>query len=312
MTEKMKKEMLSILTDLYKMEARDLCTFDVRDYEFRRIAEAHRGECKELAEDWEAYEASENIIVKTKIGKKWAARKKLDFDYDASLFAAYVYWTAMFFDEESCPIRHSHGYEYVLKSGGVRYRGDTMNSWQRTLNRFGKAEPCPVYITEFMNVVYTIGNMIPVPQTPSFGNTRNRLVMDYWDLTLLAIYRHYKLKDKDNSDGWKNLFEHKTIRRWLETFETWDNFVERNFLQDFVNQTEGGSYGQPKELWKGHFAGNAMSTEPQQFEQFFTNASSWILARGNRIAISIKKKLEGKSDPEALESLARQMIGAPV
>ena len=37
MTEKMKEEMLPTLTDLYKMEACDLCTFDVRDYEFRSV-----------------------------------------------------------------------------------------------------------------------------------------------------------------------------------------------------------------------------------------------------------------------------------
>lgn len=203
----MKEIIMYFLKELRDKMISDIFMFDVRDYEFRRIAMEHRGECKELDDDWGVYEAAEDIIARTKIGKKWASQEKLDFDYDASLFSTYIYWKTMFFDEEICPIKHSHGYEYVLESGDVCYRGDTMNSWQRTLNKFGKEEPWPAYIIEFMKVVYTIGNFIPIPQTPSFGNARNRLVGDYWDLTLLAIYCHYGLEDGENSDGWRRIWE---------------------------------------------------------------------------------------------------------
>lgn len=72
---------------------------------------------------------------------------------------------------------------------------------------------------------------------------------------------------------------------------------------------DGGGYGKPKELWKGHFNSSSKTPESgEQFEQFFINASSWIMARGNRIAITIKGKMEGKSDQE-LENLAERMMG---
>ena len=349
MTEKMKKEMLSILTDLYKMEARDLCTFDVRDYEFSRVVnDARRPESKlretvreSLDTDWRTYEETANIVVKTVIGKKWA--NPFNYDYDASLFANLLYQKTMLPSGSIEPLNFGE-YEYMIFSGGIYYRGDTMNSWQTTLNKFIRehgepyfkspiprgsrklmeflsnpenyTEPLPSYITEFMKVVYTIGNFIPVPLVPSFNIRRNSLVSDYWDLALLAIYRHYMDGAKSCGEKWQELFQYGGTMCWLDWHGTgqtgWDDFVERNFLQDFVKEREGGGYGEPKPLWEKHFLGEVRPQEEGQFKQFFTNASSWILARGNRIAISIKKKLEGKSDPEALESLARQMIGEPV
>lgn len=325
--EEMEKEMLSILTALYKMEPCDLCTFDVRDHEFRNVIAdviRRRGELsKELQDDWIAYQRrTTDIVQKTRIGKKWANRKldldngKRDFDYDASLFSNCVYRMTIFSDHPECLIRHSQGYEYVLQSGDSCYRGDTMNSWQTTLNKFDEVGHWPVYpayVTEFMNVVYTIGNFIPVPLVPSFNKWRNSLVRDYWDLTLRAIYRLYTgglpgKFEEENWDKWRKLFEDEKIELWLGQYgkgqQGWDNFVERNFLQDFVGLIEGGGYGKPKELWKGHFTGNVKPTQPQQFEQFFTNASSWILARGNRIAIAV-----GKKNEQELKDMAGRMMG---
>lgn len=156
-------------------------------------------------------------------------------------------------------------------------------------------EPLPSYITKFLENVYTIGNFIPVPQTPNFNKRRNGLCRDYWDLTLLAIYQYYN-ENKGLSAGWKKLFAQPPIKQWLDDFfnDSWDSFVDQNFLQDFVKRSPDGKYGPPKELWNGHFNGPILPEEGQ-FQEFFTNAAAWISARGTRIAIAVEDKLSQRT-----------------
>lgn len=163
--------------------------------------------------------------------------------------------------------------------------------------------PIPSYISEFMKVVYTVGNFIPVPFIPgpkefNFNVCRSRLCHDYWDLTLLAIYRHYEKNDEDNSEGWRGLLSREGVKRWLDSYESWDAFVEGNFLQEFVN-LEGNGYGKPKELWKGHFTSSVLPEEEGQFAEFFTNAADWITARGTRIAVALAKSLGSAEEQES-------------
>ncbi len=112
--------------------------FDVRDYEFRQVvADA----LAELEADFEEYKnPSNNIVVKTAMGKKWAQVGMLDFDYNASLFANCVYLLATFPNKapssmESISKNTNNEYKFTF-DGENYYRGDTMNSWSTTLNEF--------------------------------------------------------------------------------------------------------------------------------------------------------------------------------
>lgn len=170
----------------------------------------------------------------------------------------------------------------------------------------------------YIQLNHTIGNLIPVPfigeNKGQFNSPRGLgKSRDYWDLALLAIYKHYHpacssftymkeplqwlLGSASNAD---------LCRNWLESFANWDTFVEHNFLQDFVNQQDG-QYGLPKELWAGHFQQNipVLPEKEKDFDQLFTNASAWITARGQRIAGKIYEVLEGRD----LEALAEEMAG---
>ena len=299
-------------------------SFDVREYELSRILEENS---ETVGKDLSRYRAAENMLVKICIGKKWAL--KLDFDYDASRFANLIYKAVWFPSGDIEPIGCVEKYEYVTVCGGRYFRGDTMNSWSTTLSEFvrtlgesyvhgwkGRYIPkgynsweaflsdpqnykkaFPDYITDFMKVVYTVGNFIPVPLAPSFNTCRNRFCKDYWDLTLLAIYRHYEKNDRDNSDGWKNLLFRDGVKRWLDRYGSWDAFVKGNFLQDFVSQ-EGSHCGGPKELWTGHFDNPGLPKEGQ-FEEFFTNAAAWITARGEKIAIALADVLRPAAEQES-------------
>lgn len=334
----LESKILDILKKLQKMTVSEMIRFDVRDYEFRRVvAEALKSmeKCDALAADFEEYEnPSNNIVVKTAIGRKWAQSGMLDFDYDASLFANCVYLLAMFPNKAPRSMdripKKKNEYRFTF-DGENYYRGDTMNSWATTLNAFFddvkrfrdflapgffETHLLPEYITEFMTIVYTIGNFFPLPW--GLNTPRSKSAQDYWDLALLAIYQHYKKTEDEAYEpefkkctlewvfGTEGTENEETCIKWLLSFNGWNHFVEQNFLQDFVHaDTENGGYSRPKELWKGHFENQANKPSGEQFSEFFTNASAWILARGARIAPEVKKQLENRD----LYDLARQIAG---
>ena len=145
----------------------------------------------------------------------------------------------------------------------------------------------PPYLTDFMEVVYTIGNFLPVPER--FNKERSAPTKDYWDLTLLSIYEYYRGNGAETKLA--ELFKEDAIRRWLDSFDGWDDFVIRNFQGPFVNKC-GCHFGCPRELWDGHFTGALLPETPEQFEQFFVNAKARILARGKLMADALKAQLE--------------------
>lgn len=288
-----------------------LAQFDVRDYEFRRVMKKEN-----RADIVQAYDSAPDIVAQTAIGKTWAKeRTGYDYDYDASLFSNLIYQAAMFPEGE---IRKSHGYEYQISYDGIDYRGDTMCSWSTTVNRCLRHtrpprlddidETLATCIVDFMQVVYTIGNFIPAPS--AFQKRGSCPSRDYWDLALAAIYHYYQSPDKivceDTDctfirpkpysvrwllDGIKNA---ENCKPWLNCFESWDNFVEENFMQPFLKNSEkvNGHYGPPDELWEGHFAYSGLPQNEDEFQQFFTNATQRILARGEMIAKKVKETIE--------------------
>ena len=159
-------------------------------------------------------------------------------------------------------------------------------------------------VLSFFKSSYTLGNFIPAPavfQKRGFSPSK-----DYWDLALAAIYNYYLSNDTVGKDtvctfirpepyslewllrGEKNA---ENCKPWLNCFETWDNFVEQNFMQPFT-VTENGSYGPPVPLWDDHFLKGGLPQNEDEFQQFFTNATQRILARGEMIAKKVKETIE--------------------
>lgn len=114
----------------------------------------------------------------------------------------------------------------------------------------------------------------------------------------MAIYRHYEKNDADNSNGWSGLLSREGVKCWLDGYGSWDAFVEGNFLQDFVDEKTKNGYGMPKPLWTGHFDNPGLPKEGK-FEEFFTNAATWIMARGKRIAIAMAETLRSAEEQES-------------
>lgn len=181
---------------------------------------------------------------------------------------------------------------------------------------FDKLVPEKIKMYLFMN--HTIGNFIPVPK--HFNAPRSTKNLDYWDSALYGIYRwfcefengdHKSIVGLEDIIGAHNAYPDVNVnidvcKRWLSNFGTWDNFVEMNYMQDFVNVCEIGDrkFGRPKELWNGHFKNKSKNlNDAESFDEFFNNSSSWITARGCRIATRLKEEFQRKSDREILEQL---------
>ena len=172
---------------------------------------------------------------------------------------------------------------------------------------------------EFIRLRDTVGNYIPVPfaycgKRGAIGKEFNRprgtssAIQDYWDLTLYYIYSWYRAVAAGEpfvvaNEKLKSLVKNsdesvELCSEWLKSFAdkgkpSWQIFVKENYMQDFVEGSESELFGAPKVLWKGHFDPKAaVLPTKQQCEEFFQNASLWILARGERIAEAIMQKLE--------------------
>lgn len=147
----------------------------------------------------------------------------------------------------------------------------------------------------FLSVYHTLGNFIPVPARCNTPRGTGRL-RDYWDLTLKIIYEYY-VYGKDNIKEIVGESNSELYKEWLGSFRvddtvrgSWQCFIEKNYLQDFVNQNVDGSYGIPKELWQGHFKGGIVLPDGiEQIEQFCVNTSCFITARSTRMLIRLRK-----------------------
>lgn len=275
---------------------------------------------------------------KNKNGKKDTNGYKLiDFDYDVSLYNL-VIWGLLFDDitEEKYlnPQRYAKiNYEYVSLDSDYSIRGDTMNSVNTTLDNYFKMlkrdipkgrkrypfflanvekislsnQLLPESLIKFLEVSHTIGNFILVPFRGAKYGEFNRprglwgSTQDYWDLTLLCIYKWYETTDEKwirKIIGSKDK-DVKLCIEWLNTFGEeqdvkqckWKCFVKKNYMQSFVNCCT--EEWQPKELWDGHFrafveTGNALPQKEEHYEKFFTNAHDWIRTRGKQIAEGVK------------------------
>lgn len=177
------------------------------------------------------------------------------------------------------------------KKGRNKGKWETVErvSWERCIlenyDYFKKI--LPEKAEKFFELYHTVGNFIAWPADCNVPRGRGP-VKDYWDLTLNCIYQWYQDNETfvpSQNKAILDLFgsEMAVFANWLGSFgqgmDGWHSFVERNFLQVFLDDD-----GRPKELWKGHFTNGAMPRKEADFDQFFTNASKWIEERGKDIA----------------------------
>ncbi|MFI8623656.1 hypothetical protein ACIGEH_05165 [Bacillus altitudinis] len=122
-------------------------------------------------------------------------------------------------------------------------RGETMNSFITTFNHF-KTLTYDSHIKhkfeKFATDTHCIGNFIVLPHWMNTG--RYKFSQDYWDVTMYSLFEFF------------------------QPLGCWKQFVERYFLQPYVNDDEEWTVS---EFWEGHFAGigNYNRLKPQNEQE---------------------------------------------
>lgn len=222
-------------------------------------------------------------------------------------------------DADSCPLVLEILRELAGRQSGYpllpELKGDVMNSIQTTLNlaleltsqrdmvkRYvadpmsltAKLDALGPEARRFLRTAYTLGNFIPCPA--GCNRPGKSLTRDYWDLTMWYIYLWFRGNETQKEAALERLFWDDRYAKlhmaaygdWLAQFGSWDDFVEKNYLQDYTEWPQR-PYGRPKEFWDGHFEGSPIPKTPEQIKAFFNRARAFIEGRGLRMDDAMKK-----------------------
>lgn len=217
-------------------------------------------------------------------------------------------------EADTCPLVLAVLEELAVRQGGYPVQGgqraDVMNSIQTTLNLAlelaSQRDMVKQYVADptslaakldalgpearrFLKTAYALGNFVPCPA--GCNRPGKSLTRDYWDLTLWYIYLWYYGTETQKESVLGRLFWDDRYAKlhmmvygdWLAQFGTWEDFVEKNYLQDYTEWPQR-PYGRPKELWDGHFENSPMPKTAEQTRTFFARAAACIEARSQRIA----------------------------
>lgn len=185
---------------------------------------------------------------------------------------------------------------------------------QNDYQKLNELEKLPNYDTlvKYIELATSCCNMIPVPAFFNAGRSGPYAKWDYWDLTLLQIYKWYMARKQNNfelqMDALRLLFSHSTHNnifrlrstnmfdsicstwKWLDVFATWENFVTIYCLDDFVNKNQEWK---PKLFWTKHsfelplptdtsFSNDCEKRRKQidnNFNEFFANVIAMLEGR---------------------------------
>lgn len=110
-------------------------------------------------------------------------------------------------------------------------------------------------LNRFARLTHSIGNFIPVyalnEKKSPFNSGRNRGTNDYWDLTMLDIKRYLEHHANPELDRGYNYAYIEQSRKWLDSFHTFDEFCEQNFLDDWKAQNEC-DWNNEHLFWESH------------------------------------------------------------
>lgn len=158
-------------------------------------------------------------------------------------------------------------------------------------------------LCRFLECWHMLGNYCPVPR--HFNSARSAYaVYDYWDLTLLKIQEYYKNRDRED-EVWKILGEELlhgsgnalACKLWLDYFGSWENFIEKNYMQDFVKKENSEDDYKVRLFFDGHSWNEPTPKGSEEFINLFKNASEMIEKRTLRIIDALRDKIiNGKNE----------------
>ena len=152
-------------------------------------------------------------------------------------------------------------------------------------------------VTDFIKIYHSLGNFMPVPYSKNGGEfniARSSAVNDYWDATMWCIYNWYVTgkNKKDNADRWlfkllKELENVELCKNWLKNFKTWNQFVDDNYLQPFVDENY-----KPILLFGTDFEDRKKPVSEEECMEYFEKTYDCVMKRSKLMVGAIRKKFK--------------------
>lgn len=274
----------------------------------------------------------------------YKSEKDLDSECDKSLRIMIIFWLSFGFNRWK--IRRK-GDNFELRSREVPFvvRGDVMNSYATTariylylypegglknkrqninelvLEQYDK-EPMlhNLYETntdfaELIKLCHTVGNILPCPSGDLNGARGIGPSNDYFDIFLMWVQKYFEYGE--GFAAGVSLFPGgREFLAYISDYEDFQDYIRRNFLQDFVKEKSGTMAVSP--LWMSEstnlfkqFVKGDQTLLPINLEQctaYFHNAGERIIARGENIIKAVKSRLDEYEKADIrLERLAEDM-----
>ena len=164
---------------------------------------------------------------------------------------------------------------------------------------------CNEIVRDFIKHYHTLGNYIPVPQGFNIARSGKWASYDMWDITLVKIKEYYEAKDIEKDDILTQLLQNKKksipyTKAWLDSFESWKNYVDKNYLVEAQITDEKGkvkncknyvdkNYDINKKLLSYHNFANPKIKEKKEYEEYFKEITEII--KGRSLIIKYKKNI---------------------
>lgn len=168
---------------------------------------------------------------------------------------------------------------------------------------------------EFIKLCHTVGNILPCPSGDLNGARGIGPSNDYFDIFLMWVQKYFEYGE--GFAAGVSLFPGgREFLAYISDYEDFQDYIRRNFLQDFVKEKSGTMAVSP--LWMSEstnlfeqFVKGDQTLLPINLEQctaYFHNAGERIIARGENIIKAVKSRLDEYEKADIrLERLAEDM-----
>ena len=251
----------------------------------------------------------------------YKSEKDLDSECDKSLRIMIIFWLSFGFNRWK--IRRK-GDNFELRSREVPFfvRGDVMNSYATTariylslkgvvennrqsinelvlehydnVQRLRKLYEMNTDFAEFIKLCHTVGNILPCPSGDLNGARGIGPSNDYFDIFLMWVQKYFEYGE--GFAAGVSLFPGgREFLAYISGYEDFQDYIRRNFLQDFVKKKSGTMAVSP--LWMSESTNlfGDQTLLPINLEQctvYFHNAGERIIARGKSIIKAVKSRLD--------------------
>ena len=331
----MNKSLESIFDFLRNHTVEEIARFDIKDVWLEEIKEHTEKKMKQYISS--TYEIGNLTPLKKMCCYKISA-ETLGIDCDVSLFSMVIFRLGFPISGMDLKLQSNTSYKYELTGLDFTCVGDTMNSYATVtrnyirsnyknnsiyaldgkhfkleysnvsknnpfeaviLDHYEDIDPIlPKYIKEFLEVVHTIGNMIPIPKG-CFNAPRNQKTHDYWDITLDGMYKE-NFKDIIGVTPNSKISKEENIvlcQRWFSNYKNWQDFVEKTFMSPFLTNDLKPILFCTKEMGKNR----RLVPIKEEYEKFYQIVTNAIIRRGHLIARKVKNIVTSYSNEALIE-----------